>query len=429
MSNKKFKDNKLLIDYEKINADIDCNNSPLSFQSYKQFCSYLNIPLSSGKQKILQLEKLHNYLSYQKLPDNSFLISKAFFPIMEYNKKNLKELIEYSILVFILSQHSKDQSSFVTSISNMAKLIGCITEQYLYFYSHPKEFSYNTSIPLSTIQEFFDKTGDSYKYYLNQALIDLQKYNFIKFEKRFFGSEYHSFDDVVREIKSTPHGDQFVDFSSNISHSRRPLSDDEKSILISIERNTICSVLGFQESPSFSKADFLQSLKDKDITPISLIFKLKKQSDYFDLLNKSTFEALGLANISECYNISYNFDVLSSALQALYKSLSFKGISLSQQKELNKFFVSSSFSDKIKSNTLKRHLSEKNKIKNDISLSSRQQKSLIHSINNESNDFSYMLSLLMYCFIKNSKPCDVQMAEYKKLLSLKNNNNNNNCKL
>lgn len=409
---------KILIDTNKVLEDLQKSNNKLDFKNYSEMCEYLQLPLpSGGKQKQLQLKKLNKYLKYQKNDDNSYSIYNAFFPISDYDNKDLKELTKYAILSYILFNHSKNQelvdveqkhSRMSVPIGNLATLIGYVTNKYFYYKKHPNELSYATSIPLKTINEVLDKIGDLYYRYVESSLTSLEKYKFIALEKIYYGTEMIT--DYQQYDKKTEYDDIFEKqcVFTKIQDKRR-LTDEEIVVFQKLEKETFFEVMckskkfvekysNYDLSSKIGQNIFLSWMELSDLSMTGLLFSHHQIKLYYKLLSKKVYKELHLTSAFCSYDIIYNVDNIKDAFNC----------------SLNNFFdikkiVNKNAYLKLLNNTCKRHEREKteldenfNSLINNEKYSGNIVEDLITTntnkniINLETFDVQHLLPILMF---------------------------------
>ena len=414
MSRKKT--NKILSfdDINKINQDLNnSKNHQLSFSNYPELCNYLNIPVCGGEQKKNQLKKLNYYLNLKQLDDNSFILSEAIFSLMDYDKNDLKELTEYTILSYILYQHKKDNQKCTVSLSYLAEMLGYITLKYKYFYSHPKELSEKTNIPISNVYEFFEKTNDLYHRYILDSLENLEKYKFLSSSKQYYGIEYVVENKGKLEKTKTVYGDYEEVLIPEITENCRPLSDKEIAHVLQIEEDSFFETIGFYndfnktthdpEEIQYQKSSFLDELKQQNISLLSYLFSHRLEKKFFAIRHRKLVEEMNLSSAYKTYDIVYRYDRIYTNFQFIYNRLMKDVLNINDLDskcildEKNIFYNASSqivetSSKKLLENTQKRHQREKNKI-----LDSDPDKLNIQNIiDRETKEFKQMLDLLIY---------------------------------
>lgn len=424
------KNKKLLIDIDKINEDLK-STSELHFQNYSDFCKYLNIEPVKGQAKSALMERLHNYLDYDKIGRSELVIKKAFYPIMEYDKNKLRELIEYSLITYLFSYYNSHNNSsvFVASKHYLASIVGCITEQYTYYSKHTHELADLTNIPIETIETFFKRTDDTYKYYLDKALDKLSNFTFLNYEKRYYGSVCDK-TDISLSLSSFKNDfgdseDIFTVNNMNISN-KRPLTHDERKIYLDLQRITFVEIMTNTISID-ERNQILDDMKIDDFSFFKSLYIHHKLDDYYKILNQKTFDAFGLIYVSECYDIVFDYNLIKLALNNLFQDFQNNNQPSKIQSVLfdkyisnnlseNKNNVLLSLSDKLANNVVKSSNRKKDQVKNDNSLSVYKQKQLVKEQNQFVKDFKYMLNLLMYHYVKN-KPDESQFIKnYKQEL-------------
>lgn len=436
---------KLVLDLNKISNDLQ--NSPahkLTFVSYPKLCSYLGLRVLKNNSKIAQLKQLSTILKFEINEDKSISITdiissknvdkpidmKTFisevYDTYISTKKNkttskaLKQLTEYTILSFLLYHHDFlvktkkpiNHTSCVVSMSYLAEMLGYITLKYKYFYTHPKELSSKTNIALDTVYEFFEKTNDLYNRYILESLNFLEKYKMLAVSQKFYGIEYSVSDIAHEEVDYTSFGDAEVNLLSTVSQKCRPLTDDEISKLLSIERESFFEAIQFFQSPNETpeqveknKQDFLNELKSQNISLMYFLFKHRLDKKYYAIRHKKLIEELHLTAAYKAYDIVYDYDSIFSSFQYTFKDLQKQGI-ISNFYDASSMIIDNS-STKLLDNTKKRHEKEKNNCTLDTSVYQNKNQSsnldetiekerLSKLIDRETKEFKQVLDLLIY---------------------------------
>ena len=407
------KNNKIISfdDVNRINEDLNnSENHQLTFENYPALCDYLNIPVVTGNQKITQLKKLNTTLDLQK-NDDSFIIKKAIFPIADYDKSNLKELTEYTILSYILYQHQEGRSHCTVSISYLAEMLGYITLKYKHFYAHPKQLSQQTSIDEKTVYEFFEKTSDLYNRYIVNSLETLEKYNYLFFTKKYYAVENIILDTGKQQKVKTKFGDEEIHFVPNVTKKCRELSDEEISKVLKIEDDAFFETIDYDRkfknlSPDElkqSKIAFLDSLKASNVSMLSYLFSHRLEKKFFSIRSRKLMEQMNISSAYKTYDIVYVYDKIYNGFQFTYQKI-LKEHNINASNILNKkniFFNASSelietSSDKLLDNTKKRHEREKQKIEQDPLIPLSQKEKTKALIDRETKEFKQLLDLLIY---------------------------------
>lgn len=389
---KKYK-NKINLDIDKIQKDIsDSQYKQLVFKNYPDFCKYLNIPVLKGDSKISQLNKLKKLIHIEKQNDNSLIIKNILLPMFDLDKNNLKQLTEYTILSYLLYQHKDERNNCTVSISYLAEMLGYITLKYKYFYTHPKELSSKTDIPISTIYEFFEKTNDLYNRYITESLNILEKYKILSVSHKYFGVEYVISDKLHETINLTDFGDEEVQFTPEIQQECRELTNDEIQKLLIIERDAFFETINF--SPNEDKEAFLNELKQNKISLMYFLFSHRLEKKYYSIRHKKLVEELNLSTAYKAYDIVYDYNSIFSTFQYTYQNLKDNGILDSVFYNASSMIVDSS-STKLLDNTKKRHEREKSKIE-DSNKSQSEKDKMKSLIDRETKEFKQVLDLLIY---------------------------------
>lgn len=237
----KFEDNKqkdnqdpkeILID--KSLFKFDENKKELIFDSYDNFCKFLDIPILNSSSKSAQLKVLSKYLdidtikSTQKFVSDKYIIQKVF-PFLNFNdnSKKEKEILQYTILMFldnIISNYDNyaDFSKILlekqtvnldggnykdvyyilknVSLQNLAYYTGLCSLRLSKYSKKPRSFIKEQSISdpknksYQITYEDFLYFLDKYKTTSNTLLIDvlkkLKKYSFMNFKERYYGYKW-----------------------------------------------------------------------------------------------------------------------------------------------------------------------------------------------------------------------------------------------
>ena len=407
----------MLVDIDKINADLTKANNLLIFRNYPDFCRYLDIPIEKGDSKKAQLEKLHFYLDYNKADDsNEFVIRKAFYPILEYDKNDLKQLTEYTILTYILYYHENfndDESSpkCTVPISYLAEMLGYITLKYKYFKAHPKELANKTDISLSTIYEFYDKTKDLYNRYISNSLTSLEKYKLIATSKSYYGLEYVVSDSYSEKPNYTDFGDEEKIFGPDVFTQCKKLSDEEVKKVLKLEADAFFETIDFHED-STQKILFLNNLKQKGISILSYLYSVGLEKKYFKIKHQKLVDNLKLAAVFQCYDIVYNYDYILPMFKTTCEHL---------DEKIPLYHASSAIIENstltLFNNTKKRHDNKKKNFETDLTTQAL--------IDRETKEFKQLLDLLIYQQ-KNSDEDFKSVADKNFISSSKFNNYFNN---
>ena len=378
----------MLVDVDKVNEDLKKANNLLIFKNYPDFCRYLDIPIEKGNSKKAQLEKLHFYLDYKKADNsNEFVIKKAFYPILEYDKNDLKQLTEYTILTYILYFHenfNQDESSpkCTVPISYLAEMLGYITLKYKYFKSHPKELANKTDIDLYTIYEFYDKTKDLYTRYISESLNVLEKYKFIATSKSYYGLEYVVSDTYSEKSNYTDFGDEEKVFTPDVFTQCKQLSDEEIKKVLKLEADAFFETIDFYEDVT-QKTAFLNNLKQKGMSILSYLYSVGLEKKFFKIKHQKLVDNLKLAAVFQCYDIIYNYDYILPMFKTTCENL---------DEKIPLYHASSAIIEnstlKLFKNTKLRHQKEKKKFETD------ELTQLL--IDRETKEFKQLLDLLIY---------------------------------
>lgn len=327
---KEKKDKKVMfVDIDRINEDLKKSNNFLIFRNYPDFCRYLDIPIEKGNSKKAQLEKLNFYLDYKKSDgSNEFVIKKAFYPILEYDKNDLNQLTEYTILTYILYYHENfnkedDSPKCTVSMSYLAEMLGYITLKYKYFKYHPKELANKTDINLHTIYEFYEKTKDLYKRFILNSLETLEKYKFLASSTCYYGLEYVVSDTCSEQTKYTDFGDEEKVFGPDVFKKCRKLSDVEVKKVLRLEADAFFETIDFQGDTS-QKTAFLNNLKEQGISILSYLYKIGLKKKYEQIKHQKLVDNLHLAAIFPCYDIIYNHDYILPMFETTCQNLDAK---------------------------------------------------------------------------------------------------------
>lgn len=393
---------------EKIKNDlINSANNVIEFSTYRDFCNYLKIPFkSSSKYREAQLLDLKLELDFEKIKKSNnsykYIIKDVMNPLINFDKNQLNDLTQYVILSYLLYQHSPNKLNCIIPKNRFAKFLGYITASYSYFYTYKNELSIKTNIPYYNINEFLDKTNDIYNRYISNAFDKLQKYKFVNVNTIWYGCECEILNnDLNHEEMKNEYGDVINILKSNIKKNHRPLTQIERDSLNDIELEAFLEVLGMNDLPEIDQQNFINDLKNKDISLEAYLKYYGLDQKYYKLKNIKLLKKFNIAYVYQAYDIVYNVDRIKNLCDMIAERFRISDDENSQKvfSVVETFFNSSKqlsliASQKLLENTKKRHEKEKQKI-DELDISDADKKKYKSLINRETVEFKQLIDLLL----------------------------------
>ena len=133
-------------------------------KNYKELCSLLEIKVTSGKSKKIQLEDLERFCEYHK-EGNKFVIDEIFeTPLPKVDGRingNNNVYVEEigDILVEYISNNKKADNKVLLSFSKLINILGLVNNTYTVGNYRKKELSDILKIELSAIHYFITHLG------------------------------------------------------------------------------------------------------------------------------------------------------------------------------------------------------------------------------------------------------------------------------
>lgn len=150
-------------------------------KNYKELCDVLDIKVSSGKQKQLQLKELERFIMYHKEGNKIFIDEIRSRELKKVDKRSQGNNIKYAddMEYLILSLLNKFKISKDEKVGFSKNLLfshcGLINENYRLIKGNTLRFSQLVDMPIQTINECFDYTNNRMLKTLQSTLNRMQR--------------------------------------------------------------------------------------------------------------------------------------------------------------------------------------------------------------------------------------------------------------
>lgn len=279
----------------------------IEFKNYKELCEYLKEPpKDGGRNKKLQLEEWKRHFDWET-EGHKYIIKRVYDKPIKKETDTLEEkILKYNLCVELLSYYcpkildanndkEKKQAYkefqenlqttsidiYENTIHNLAVKIGLVNEFYKEYLGDHSKLSEMLNINEITIDDFYDKVSDYYKYDIIKILDKLSKEKTLFYKKKFRG--------------------RFVEFGEK-TWSRKKNKWDE----VDIEKTYYYKTLTDKEEKIYEQLIW-DVLEEENCTNISQ-FNRKFGGNvnvFKDRLNKKTINKLSCIDIFEIYEISF----------------------------------------------------------------------------------------------------------------------------
>lgn len=310
----------------------------LFFNSYNDFCNYLEIPCLTATSKQNQLKELSCYIDFQtqinpnKKNSKQILITNYF----EHSLTKFEDLLRFSILTFLTyivenrdyfnkNSHYSFCETFSeigehfnktevmdnmniedvymlgnVSLNTLAYKIGLFSYCYNQYYKNQNKLSSKLKIDKNLIEEFYEKTKKTYEYALHNVINSFNDIGLIYFSNQPYGTpvKLQQENIVKKHLEKNINGDNFYESSvkTNLIKSRpRPLSKLEYLFFKEIAWDVLLLVF-WRHSPKNKNPFFINAagkLAKRNQKKDEMFWKwLKKtlcQSTDLELLNNLKF--------------------------------------------------------------------------------------------------------------------------------------------
>lgn len=296
----------------------------LTFNNYKEFCEYLELqPYSSSYSKKAQLDELSKHIIFEQFdnPNNKktkmFVITDYF----EYSLLDFKDLLEYSIIVYLdtLSQYPQINNSdtiyyknfseksnkntdgmydFINtmyanhmvgnvSMNNFAIQLGMFSEKYNYFSNRKNQYSQKTNISKKIINDFFEKASENSSRNLEKILEHLKDSDLIDFLERYYCKDLIQSDEKKETfIKSVDkslnsYGDYISVFTKQedvVFSSFRYMTEEEVANYRALKKEIFLFTLYDLTIAIYSKYEHLRDIPELDLKKAEKIQKWIKKN-------------------------------------------------------------------------------------------------------------------------------------------------------
>lgn len=301
-------------------------------KNYKELCSLLKIKPTGGDSKKSQLKELERFIKYHK-EGNKFVVDEIYEEVKE--KEDLRCLngskIEYikNIEVLLLNLLAEGETGriFISKYPLLNKL-KMINSNYSCGKYRIEKLSKLIDMGTLNIKEFYDSTDTMLIRNLESALNNLDNKCLINWSKEKTICE--AVTDRVgleKKVSYDEYGEESVEYTAKANMVHREATDDEKTLITSIEKDTLDLLECKSKQEVINKNKWLEfkSIVEERLINYNIVY-------YYD-----------------SYKILYNNEHINKEITELYDLLLSKNDKYINEETLNK-----SLQERIKENALKR---------------------------------------------------------------------------
>lgn len=311
-------------------------------KSYKHLCEVLEIPVKTSNSKNAQIKELERYVRYSK-DGNKYIIDDIFEKPLDKidgriegnNNSKYNDKIEQLILN-LLSEMQEYNGVVFLSKYLLLKQLKMINENYSFCKRRISKLSSFTKISEENIYEFYDSSDSTLVRSLEKTLDNLNDKCLVIWSKEIAVCEATDLNNtIIDNIQYDDYDEEIHNYTKQLSIKHRQATDTESKMLLEMERETI-EEMGFN-----SKRD----------VAINNMWRM------FTNIMTSKVNKIGIAYYYKSYKIIFNEKHINDEL--IDKYLLNKTEKINVEEELNK-----DITDKIKENSLNRHLKATDKLNN-----------------------------------------------------------------
>ena len=301
-----------------IKLNIEKIKAGMIIKNYKELCSLLNINVTTGKARILQLMEFERYVKYHKI-GNKFVIDEVFELEKEkIDKRKAKDKVsnnnmyskDIQALIIDLLAQSKDNQLYL-SVNALMRKLEMVNDNYATGRRHVPKLSEITEVPQEYCYDFYNNINIKLRDKLETALKGLRNRALVIWN--------HSITVCIREAQPELNelGKIKVDKNNRVVmkviQTHREASKIEKELILETEKKVLIK---------------------NDCTSLQQAYLSGKWKIFKDEVNSILLEKANIEYYYTSYNVVYNHPHILEAQEQEKKSKeNIKKMKVSERKE------------------------------------------------------------------------------------------------
>lgn len=253
-----------------LNINTDKLKENMYIKNYKELCNILNLNITTGKSKIIQLQEISRYIDYIKDKQGFIILEIYDKPIPSHNNSKYIKFIQNILLSYLAN--NKDNIIYLNK-NDLIKILGLVNNKYIEYKSKREELiNISTDMDIFNINEFYKRCDAKICSILESSLKSLKNRLLIDYS------------DVYKYY--------ILDINNNYKY--YIANEEEHSYILGVKKRV------------------LKELHLQTEYQVYLDHRIKDR--YYRRINEIVEEEMGWEGVFQCYKIIYNHEYVVEAL-------------------------------------------------------------------------------------------------------------------